>query len=130
MGWDFDTNQESGTLDVGTGSLYISSDDAAGDNTREANWGVANVDFGMTVSVGKKGTPGTAIAAGSDTMTLSWTAVDGATYRIMATTNLIEGLWVEMTNGISGSAGLISVTNVTSGSRQFFRIDYEDSGGL
>jgi hypothetical protein len=49
LGWDFNINQESGTLNVGRDSLYISSD--LGDGTRSTSWGVANVDFGIEVAV-------------------------------------------------------------------------------
>jgi hypothetical protein len=49
LGWDFDTNQESGTLDVGKRSLYISSDQ--GEGRRSTSWGVANVDFDIQVGV-------------------------------------------------------------------------------
>jgi hypothetical protein len=49
LGVDFDTNKESGTLAVGTGSLYISAD--LGDGTRSTRWGVANVDFDIEIEV-------------------------------------------------------------------------------
>ncbi|MDF7801294.1 Ig-like domain-containing protein [Pontiellaceae bacterium B1224] len=49
LGIDFDTNAESGPLDVGTGSLYISSD--SGDGIRSTSWGVAHVDFGIEIWV-------------------------------------------------------------------------------
>ncbi|WP_372798675.1 Ig-like domain-containing protein, partial [Pontiella sp.] len=109
LGWDFDTNQESGILDVGAGPLYVSSD--LGDGTRSARWGVANVDFGIAVSVGRKGAPDTAITVGSGGMTLSWTAVSGAGYRVMTTTNLVRGPWIEVTHGIYGNDEPVSVTN-------------------
>ncbi|MGJ8672886.1 Ig-like domain-containing protein [Rubritalea sp.] len=49
LGMGFATNQESGTLNVGSGSLYISSDEGGG--TRSTSWGVANVDFDLEVEV-------------------------------------------------------------------------------
>lgn len=47
LGAQFAGNLESGTFDVGSGSLYVSSD--LGGGTRSTSWGVANVDFGIEV---------------------------------------------------------------------------------
>uniref|UniRef100_UPI0035617991 hypothetical protein n=1 Tax=Pontiella sp. TaxID=2837462 RepID=UPI0035617991 len=58
-------------------------------------------------------------------MTLSWTAVSGAGYRVMTTTNLVRGPWIEVTHGIYGNDEPVSVTNAVSAGPQFFRIDYE-----
>jgi hypothetical protein len=123
LGWDFDTNQESGLLDVGTGSLYVSSD--LGDGTRSTRWGVANVDFGISVSVGRAGASDTAISAGSGGMILSWTAASGASYSITATTNLVTGPWVEVANGIYGNDDSVSVTNLVAEDSLFYRV-YRD----
>ncbi len=51
LGWDWDGPVYVSGISVGTGSLYVSSDTASGDNTRPFHWGVGDVDFGITVSV-------------------------------------------------------------------------------
>ena len=53
LGVDFPTNYEPEMLAVGRGSLYISSNQSAG--TRSTHWGVANVDYGMEVTVVPEG---------------------------------------------------------------------------
>ncbi|MFC5050759.1 Ig-like domain-containing protein [Rubritalea spongiae] len=53
LGIQFATNVNSGQLDVGRGSLYISSD--AGNGTRSTSWGVANVDFTIEIETAAYG---------------------------------------------------------------------------
>jgi hypothetical protein len=59
-------------------------------------------------------------------MTLSWIAVSGTTYRVTATTNLMTGPWVELTNEIAGTAGSVSVTNAMTEAQRFYRVYLEE----
>jgi hypothetical protein len=63
---------------------------------------------------------------GGADMVLSWLAQSGASYGVTATTNLADGPWIEMTNGISGNDELISVTNSITGAQQFFHVYLEE----
>ncbi|MDF7826515.1 Ig-like domain-containing protein [Pontiellaceae bacterium B12227] len=126
LGWDWNGPFNVSDINVGTGSLYVSSDTSAGTNTRPFHWGVGNVDFGINVSVHQAGAPDTVISGDAGQMTLSWTAGSGISYCVLATTNLVDGPWVEVTNGISGNDDLVSVTNALLEGQQFFRIDYDN----
>jgi hypothetical protein len=59
-------------------------------------------------------------------MTLSWTTASGTTYGVEATTNLMTGSWVDITNGIAGNDELIFVTNGITERQQFFRVYLEE----
>jgi hypothetical protein len=69
---------------------------------------------------------GIVVPSGGTGMVLRWQAQSGASYGVMATTNLVDGPWVEMTNGIAGDDNLISVTNALVEDRQFLRVYLED----
>ncbi|WP_372846874.1 Ig-like domain-containing protein [Pontiella sp.] len=116
LGWDFDTNQESGPLNVGTGALYISSDDAEGDNVRESNWGVENVDFGIVVYVGQADIPGVAIGVSGSDLVFTWEG--GGTYDLMTNANLAYPKW-----GVAEQDAASPVTiAIGSESQLFFKL--------
>jgi hypothetical protein len=64
--------------------------------------------------------------SGGTNMTLSWTTVSGSSYAVEATTNLITGPWIDITNGITGSDELIAITNSMKQGQQFFRVYLEE----
>jgi hypothetical protein len=86
---------------------------------------VANLASDSSASVssvdGFKG----AVILGEQKMALSWTAVSGASYGVMATTNLASGTWTNILTGMTSGDGLISVTNDFSGNQRFFRVYLE-----
>jgi hypothetical protein len=53
LGIQFSYSSESGTFDVGSGSLYVSSDE--GNGTRSTSWGVADVDFSIDIETASYG---------------------------------------------------------------------------
>lgn len=53
LGVQFAYGASSGTFDVGSGSLYISSDEGGG--TRSTSWGVLTVDFGIEIETAAYG---------------------------------------------------------------------------
>lgn len=57
---------------------------------------------------------------------LSWEAVSAVSYRIVATTNLVDGPWVEVTNGIAGNNDRVTITNAMNQEQRFFRVDLEE----
>jgi hypothetical protein len=65
---------------------------------------------------------GTVVSGGTHVV-LSWTATSRQNYSVMATTNLMTGSWIELTNEVAGSDGELTVTNAVAGAQQFFRID-------
>jgi hypothetical protein len=66
-----------------------------------------------------------AVVASVTHMTLSWTAIAGETYRVMATTNLVDGPWTNMVGPVDGVVGVLSVTNILSERQQFYRIELD-----
>ncbi len=62
----------------------------------------------------------------SGSLTLSWPAVSGASYGVMATTNLVDGPWTNILTGVAGLDGVLSVTNTPTEDRQYFRAYVED----
>ncbi|VGO12988.1 hypothetical protein PDESU_01542 [Pontiella desulfatans] len=96
----FATDQESGPLDVGTGPLYVSSDEGGG--TRSTRWGVANVDFGIDVSV--------AVVPPVTPPTLSFTEFDAA----------LSGNTLK----VGGSSSNLSVSGTASGNDYLYSVAY------
>jgi hypothetical protein len=62
----------------------------------------------------------------STEVALSWMAVDGESYGVESTTNLVDGPWIEMTNGISGNDAMISITNSILDKQVFYRVYLEE----
>ncbi|MDF7799095.1 Ig-like domain-containing protein [Pontiellaceae bacterium B1224] len=96
----FATDQESGPIDVGTGPLYVSSENGGG--TRSTRWGVANVDFGINVSV--------AVIPPVVPPTLSFTDLDAA---LLGNTLMVEG-----------STNNLTVSGVASGNDYLYSVTY------
>ncbi len=69
---------------------------------------------------------GVALQPGGTGMVLSWPGQSGASYGVMAATNLVEGPWIQMTNGMTGNDELISLTNRISGGQQFYHVYLEE----
>jgi parallel beta-helix repeat protein len=59
-------------------------------------------------------------------VSIDWFSVSGKQYRVMIRTNLLTADWGIMTNGISGTPPLNTVTSTTSHSCGFYRIEIDD----
>ncbi|VGO13138.1 hypothetical protein PDESU_01692 [Pontiella desulfatans] len=118
LGWDWNgPNQESGTLDVGTGSLYVSSDASTGGTSNPFNWGVDNVDFRIIVVV-EDSTDGPELALGvsGGSLSLSWDG--GGSYNLLTNANLQDADgWGLVTNTVSPYTNTIS-----SDAQMFFKL--------
>lgn len=53
---------------------------------------------------------------------ISWDAVAAGTYILQSRTNLVEGIWSNAVEGISGIDGVLSITNNFSDPAAFFRV--------
>jgi hypothetical protein len=80
---------------------------------------VATNFLGNTNLASKINSPG----VNNGTVTLSWSAIEGGTYQVEATTNLANSSgWTILSNGISPNQINCGYTNVTSASQQFYRV--------
>jgi hypothetical protein len=66
------------------------------------------------------------VLSGGGEVAITWSAFAGNSYGVMATTNLVDGSWVEITNGISGHNAPVSVTNAITERQRFFRVYLEE----
>ncbi|VGO13141.1 hypothetical protein PDESU_01695 [Pontiella desulfatans] len=117
LGFDWNgPNLESGTLSVGTGSLYISADAPDPLATSSFSWGVVNVDFNIIVSVANAGVPDLALDVSGSDLVFSWEG--SATYDVLTNANLAYPNW-----GVAVSGAASPVTNAIGSEDQlFFRL--------
>jgi hypothetical protein len=57
-----------------------------------------------------------------DTSFLTWGSTNGMTYSVLGTTNLVDGPWVEVTNGIPGTGSDVWVDLPATSGQQFFKV--------
>jgi hypothetical protein len=111
------------TLDEGVSGVFtLAASQNGGDNPTIA---------GVTFDVIQDGeTPIESFVIGSivggTEVALSWMSAGGESYGVESTTNLVEGPWVEITNGISGNDAVVSVTNALTEQQQFYRVYLEE----
>lgn len=73
-------------------------------------------------------------AVKNGTVVLTWSAIEGGSYQVQATTNLAGGSWTTLASGISPDETVGSDTNTTSSGQQFYRTartsvaSYDDAG--
>ncbi|MDF7806358.1 Ig-like domain-containing protein [Pontiellaceae bacterium B12219] len=104
-------------IDVGTGALYVSSSATTNSPvTRPFNWGVNNVDFGITITLGSSAIPPVAIDVSGSDLVFSWEG--GATYDVLTNANLVYPSW-----GVAIPGAVSPVTNaVTDDPVLFFKL--------
>lgn len=53
---------------------------------------------------------------------LTWTAINGASYAVQSTTNLVTGSWSNLLSGVIGNGGNVSVTDMVDQVQNFYRV--------
>ncbi|MDF7825995.1 PKD domain-containing protein [Pontiellaceae bacterium B12227] len=105
-------------IQVAYGDVHFTSDGSIFLGKRVA-FAIEAALFGATIDG-----VGAEVSSDATDMVLNWQAQPGAPYGVMATTNLVDGPWIDVTNGITAE-DLVSVTNTVSGEQQFFRVYIE-----
>ncbi|WP_372795839.1 Ig-like domain-containing protein [Pontiella sp.] len=112
LGWFWSTPDDLyvSDLDQGPNTLYVSasmtSNTAA---TRPMNWGVKNLDFGITVELVSAAIPPVSIDLSGNDLTFMWEG--GGTYDLLTNANLVLPNWGVV---ISGATSPVTVTNATT----------------
>ncbi len=105
--------------------LYVSAANAGSAN---GDWGVATVDFGITIQL-ELAVPGdvsVAVVSGGAEVVLCWQGQSESTYAVETTDDLISGTWSNLITSIIGIDGTIYVTNAITENQLFFRTYFEE----
>jgi hypothetical protein len=59
----------------------------------------------------------------SSTVTLSWTAIPGRTYRVQYTPDLNTNSWIDLAGDITASGSTASKADTLTGTKRFYRVE-------
>jgi hypothetical protein len=93
LGWFWSTPDDLyvSDLDQGPDTLYVSASMTTNDATRPMNWGVKNLDFGITVSLDSATIPPVSIEVSGSDLVFMWEG--GGTYNVLTNANLLYPNW-------------------------------------
>lgn len=116
-----DTWEEScfGSIDAVNGGAFEDWDGDGVSNRAELRSGTDPLDPGSRLAI-------VSLQPNAGQMDVDWQSVSGKSYRVLVSSNLVEGAWISVEEGIEATATNSSATVGTEAPRQFIKIGLDE----